>query len=133
MSIPELWVQCQVCSRQSSSVLRAVAHPCEYDRSNLNLGMIWNVFFFFPDGEVLFPWKRGQIHPIQTLFFFLYLCVDRRFSPSSALSLLQKQARSLQTFTQIPAPTFHVYVFWKVFPSDFLGCLADCSSASRFF
>lgn len=132
MSMPELWVQCQVCSRQSSSVLRAVAHPCEYDRSNLNLGMIWNIFF--PDGKVLFPWKRGQIHPIQTLFFFFYLCVDIKFSSSSALSLLRsKLGRSRLSFTQIPAPTFHVHVFWKVFPSDFLSCLADCSSASRFF
>lgn len=45
MSMPELRVQCPLCSRQSSSVLMVMTHPCEYDRNSLNLEMIWNVFF----------------------------------------------------------------------------------------
>lgn len=46
MSMSELRVQCQLCSRQSSSLLMVMTHPCEYDSNSLNLEMIWNVFFF---------------------------------------------------------------------------------------
>lgn len=84
------------------------------------IGTAWNwiwfvtFFFFFPNGDVSFPWDKGQIHLIRTLFKkslcrWEVLTIIRAFTS-------HQPARSLQLFSLTdPCSHFPCPCFWKGF------------------